>query len=189
MQYLCVEMCTALLFAVWASRTEVGYALVVGFVLIALLVVIVAYDIRHTIIPDQVVYTALGVAFLLRAPQYIHDVSTVLFVLLGIVVAASPLFVLWFVSRGAWMGFGDVKLATIFGATLGAYGGFVSVLWGFMLGAVGGVLLLVTHKLRGGGGRMNMEIPFAPFLVAGFFLVWFFGFDIFALTARIMMLS
>jgi len=187
-QYILVEILTALLFALWASITGSLYELIVGFILIALLVVIVVYDIRHTIIPDKVVYMAVSASLALHVPEFFADITSVLHVVLGVIVTVLPLFVLWMISRGAWMGFGDVKLAMVLGAVLGAYGGFMSVLWGFIIGAVVGVLLLAIHRFRFGNATMNTEIPFAPFLVAGFFLVWFFGVDIITLTEHIMMI-
>ena len=57
------------------------------------------------------------------------------------------------------MGFGDVKLAGVLGAMLGAQNLLVALLLAFLFGAVGG---LIGRAL--GRGRV---VPFGPYLVAG----------------------
>jgi len=63
------------------------------------------------------------------------------------------------------MGFGDVKLAPVLGATLGwvSFGGsIVGLFTAFVLGAVVGIVLM----LAGRAGRRS-HLPFGPFLLAG----------------------
>lgn len=72
---------------------------------------------------------------------------------------------IWLLTRGRGMGFGDVKLAPVLGATLGwvSFGSAaVGLFAGFMLGAVVGVVLIA----RGRAGRRS-HLPFGPFLLAG----------------------
>ena len=83
------------------------------------------------------------------------------------------------------MGFGDVKLTMGFGFLLGIYNGLTAVMLGFLLGALVGVILLYLPKviqssaLRTLFGRFTMksEIPFAPFLIGGFYLVFLLDVD------------
>ena len=65
------------------------------------------------------------------------------------------------------MGFGDVKLAGVLGAMLGAQNLLVALLLAFLFGAVGG---LVGKAL--GRGRV---VPFGPYLVAGAWVALFYG--------------
>lgn len=63
------------------------------------------------------------------------------------------------------MGFGDVKLAPVLGATLGwvsVPSAVVGLLAGFMLGALVGVTLMVVGR----AGRKT-ALPFGPFLIVG----------------------
>jgi leader peptidase (prepilin peptidase)/N-methyltransferase len=95
--------------------------------------------------------------------------------------AAMPLFFLWAISRGKWMGFGDVKLALGMGWLLGPAPGIFAVFLGFVIGTIILVPLvygarLVTHMRGYGSGArgltMKSEVPFGPFLIMGTFLVW-----------------
>jgi leader peptidase (prepilin peptidase) / N-methyltransferase len=72
---------------------------------------------------------------------------------------------LWLFSGGRAMGFGDVKLAPVLGATLGWVGissALVGLLAAFVLGGVLGVVLLVSGRARRG-----THMPFGPFLLLG----------------------
>ena len=72
---------------------------------------------------------------------------------------------LWLVSGGRGMGFGDVKLAPILGATLGWLAwqqAIAGLLAAFIVGGVVGIALMVTGRARRG-----TRMPFGPYLVAG----------------------
>jgi len=72
---------------------------------------------------------------------------------------------IWFFTGGRGMGLGDVALAPLLGAVLGALGLGASVVGlaaGFMLGAVVGVVLLATGRARRG-----VRIPHGPFMLLG----------------------
>lgn len=71
----------------------------------------------------------------------------------------------WLVSGGRGMGFGDVKLAPVLGATLGWWAvssAVVGLLAAFLLGALVGVALMVAGR----AGRRS-ALPFGPFLILG----------------------
>lgn len=193
-QYWIVELSTALLFVfVWIqgfSTFHTSFALV----LLSLLVIIATYDIKHTIIPNKVVYAFIALALLSNIPAL--STATLaelplhfLLVLLSGAIVALPLFALWAISRGRWMGLGDVKLTFGFGLMAGIYNGLMSIMLGFILGAVIGLALLYGPKVikrmslspTDSRFTMSSEIPFAPFLILGFLLVFLFGVDLFTL--------
>ena len=53
----------------------------------------------------------------------------------------------------------------------------------FWIGAIVGIILIILNKINGLSNKINMksEIPFAPFLVLGAFLVFLFNFNFFQL--------
>jgi len=72
---------------------------------------------------------------------------------------------LWLLSAGRGMGFGDVKVAPILGATLGWLSlgsSLVGLLAAFVLGGVVGLVLLLWRR----AGR-GTKIPFGPYLFLG----------------------
>lgn len=80
---------------------------------------------------------------------------------------------LWLFSGGRGMGFGDVKLAPVLGATLGWVGVGAAVsglLTAFVIGGVVGIVLLVTQRA---GRRSHM--PFGPYLLMGALVGLFWG--------------
>lgn len=192
-QYPLVEILMAVLFAlVWHAPFPAAPLFRVGFaVIIVLLVAIAVYDMRHTIIPDPWVYSFAGLALLIGASMTPHYLIPLL---IAGPLSALPLLILWGISRGRWMGFGDVKLALGMGWLLGPIAGPFSVLFAFVLGSATLVPLMlaaraVTHMRtrRAGvvGLTMKSEVPFGPFLIASTLIIWIallYGFDIPALA-------
>ncbi|MAZ67607.1 hypothetical protein CL652_02455 [bacterium] len=194
-QYWIVELTTAVVFVlVWLQGFSLLHT-IFAFILLSLLIIIAVYDVKHTIIPNTVVYTFIALALISNVSFF--DIANFSELSLPILLAvfsgamvALPLFVLWGVSRGTWMGFGDVKLTFGFGVMIGIYDGLMAVMLGFILGAIIGVTLLHAPKvirrlpLSPTSSRFTIgsEIPFAPFLILGFLLVFLFGVDILALA-------
>lgn len=185
-QYPLVEIGTGLLFALIGLRIgpyllagEYGlfFVLTVLWVVIAsLCVVIFVYDWKHKIIPDPFVFALIGVSF---ATLFISPVSPYLGLptwqaLVAGPLVALPLFLLWLISRGRWMGFGDVKLMLALGWLVGMSAGFAGLILAFWIGAIVGVFVLwYTKRLK-----KNAELPFAPFLLIGSFIAFVYTIDI-----------
>lgn len=162
-----------------------GAYVVVG----SLLIVILAYDIRHTIIPNPFVYTFNAIAFVLLFVSYSNHSAHIMFPTLTDVAAGPllffPFFALWLYSHGRWLGLGDGKLVVGMGWLLGMTGGVSAVLYAFWIGAIVSVVLILIQKmgtthLAHSSSRFTMksEIPFAPFIIVGYIIVFFFGIDI-----------
>ena len=191
-QYPLVELVTGLLFlgcylVLGLPVTVLGViAFLLHLVAFSLLVALTVYDIHHTIIPNQFVYAFSVCALLLLFidPSGMFTVPSLLALLAGPILFL-PFFILWIVSKGRWLGLGDGKLALGMGWLLGIAGGFSAVLLAFWIGAVMSIMLLTyvkvgTTHLRGGARHFTMksEIPFAPFLVLGLILVFFFHLNV-----------
>ena len=97
------------------------------------------------------------------------SLSTFLPLLIIALLIAMSLALIHFFSRGRAMGLADAPLA--FGLALlagpAALSGFIFSFW---VGALVGIALLLR---RPAGSRMGVEVPFAPFLAAGFLLAYF----------------
>ena len=183
-QYPLVEFTSGILFLLifitYPPVTGIA-ALYTAFYLFitALLVVINVYDIKHKIIPDSFVYTFAAVAlFKLILVTYLLQgaagFTTMAFISTAIAgpALALPFALIWLGSRGKWMGLGDAKIILGIGWTLGLSGGLSAVILAFWIGAVLSLawLFIVVKKFK-----MNYEIPFAPFLILGMYLVLIFG--------------
>ena len=187
LQYPIVELLTGLLFAgvfylyeplMSVSSLTFIVAMLYGMTIVSLLVVILVYDLKHMIIPNVFSYALAAFSFVFLFVSFSLGTATPFFIdLISGPLFFSAFFVLWFVSRGAWLGLGDAKLVLSFGWILGFFGGLSALLLAFWIGAVVGVFLMLIGKLfeNTKGFTMKTEIPFAPFLIAGFFLVYFFN--------------
>jgi prepilin signal peptidase PulO-like enzyme (type II secretory pathway) len=95
-------------------------------------------------------------------------------------ITALPLFLLSLVSRGTWMGWGDSALEISLGWFLGLSLGLGALMLAFWIGAIVGIVLMGLSRLGFFGYTIRSEIPFAPFLVLGAALAYFFHVDIFS---------
>src|SRR3989344_6748213 len=118
-QYPLVEGATALLFAAIAGASLGTMWTAFACVVAALLVAIFVYDLYHALIPDAWVWTFNALTFLSLFLFSLHPTPYTPYPVLAGPAIALPLFALWAVSRGPWMGFGDVKLALGIGWLLG----------------------------------------------------------------------
>jgi len=157
----------------------------------AVLIAITVYDIKHKIIPDGLVITFSILALLKILTDYFFlsvtpeelKVHMIWFLVAGPVLAL-PLFIIWLVSRGQWMGLGDPKLVLGVGWFLGPVLGLSAVILAFWTGALYGIILLILSKFNWHGLKIDRksEVPFAPFIILGFILVFFFNIDILGLN-------
>ena len=157
----------ALFVLVYAS---VGLSSTLPIILLALifLIVLVLYDLTHQILPPSVltlfVLTSAAAGYLGEPspPAFLWSLITA--IALALALAAIHLF-----SGGRAMGLADAPLvfglALLTGST--ALSGF---LYSFWIGATIGIILLAR---RPRGSRIGVEVPFAPFLAAGFLLAYF----------------
>lgn len=152
------------------------------FFLIALFFIgaIVLYDLRHTIIPTlfNIHFVIASMLFAIVSANSIHGF---LYTLIMAFFISFSLVILHFASRGRAMGLADAPFA--FGLSLlaspFAFSGF---LYSFWIGAFVGIFVLACAPK---GHRMGIEVPFAPFLAAGFLTVLFTGWNVFYLFSWI----
>lgn len=176
-QYPLVELATALIFVLLVNTlAELNFSYVLELLYLwtiaTLLIAIVVYDLKHFLIPDKILFLAIGITVLWRGFEFF---SSGLFVpllasLLAGLGASLFFFIIYTVSRGRAMGFGDVKLAFFLGLFLGWPSILVVLFAAFCLGAFIG-LILIALKKKG----LKSEVPFAPFLIIGTAIAYFFG--------------
>lgn len=168
--------------------------LILTLLIFSLLIVIAAYDIRHKIIPDKLVWFFVILALLsplLPALRSFSEGGVVgnlgLHMLSGFLLAV-PFALLWFFSKGRLMGLGDAKLSLGIGFLLGLSGGAAALILAFWTGAIISILLIIFSRLSASVLRFSSasvprltiksEIPFAPFLILSTFLAFLFDIDI-----------
>lgn len=193
-----VEIVTGALFALTAfvllgmmgcGNGVAFVAMIVGwFILIATGIVISVYDLRHKLIhlPSLIAFFAVGVLLLVLQNFFSGTPVVILDIVQRIgygLLVALPFFALWLVSRGKWIGFGDIEIMAIAGFLLGISGGFSAVIFGFWIACI--VVLPIYGYYKSRGKTMHHEIPMGPFLLAGIWLVWMLDLNIFDLLAKV----
>jgi len=172
-QYPLVEIATAILFLVGFNPQNFLFS-IFYFLIASLLIIIFVYDLKHYIIPDKVIYPAIlivgiwylvsGIFFHFYTKYYILNT---LYSGLGAAVFFLAIVV---ISKGKWMGSGDIKLALFMGLFLGFPNILVALFSAFLLGAIIGLGLIIAGKKT-----LKSEVPFGPFLVTGTFIALFFS--------------
>lgn len=192
-QYFLVEALTGLMFLV-SFIFVFDFLSIFSFILLLFiwcaLIVLAVYDLRHMILPDFFVFLFALLSALFVLSEFIYGN----FEIKAIDIVSGPIlftffFLLWFISDGRWMGFGDAKLALGIGIFLGLQKGVTAVALSFWIGATVSLLIIFYQKIRAFYGKtklslsskaitMKSEIPFGPFLILGTILSFFieFGF-------------
>ncbi len=148
-QYPLIEFVTALGFVLLYPH---GIAFYILFM--SLLVIFVA-DLKYQIIPDSMI--VLGIIGTLW--NGMHVVSAV--------GSFAFLYLVWAITRGKGMGFGDVKFAFLMGLVLGFPGVVIAFYIAFLTGSFAGVILMMSRKKT-----WKSKIAFGPFLVIGTVAAW-----------------
>jgi leader peptidase (prepilin peptidase)/N-methyltransferase len=140
----------------------------------SLLAVIFVYDVLYMEIPMIIFWIALGVSivYLLIFDWLSFDSSMGIFSLqifsgiLAGVISFLLFFILVSVSKEKWMGMGDAYLAFLAGLIVGWPAVIFALVLAFGIGAIFGIILILFKKKN-----MKSQIPFAPFLALGIFLI------------------
>lgn len=191
-RYIAVEVMTGILFALIAYATKDAFLTGLYMVLAATLVVVAVYDMRHTVIPNEMVWILMIAAVWYVARAYMLEPASgpsLAYAIAASLGAASFFGFLWLISRGRWIGLGDAKLIAPLGLFVGPVGTLSFIILAFwiatayvgVVAATRSLAARVIHK-RFSLPRYTMrsEVPFGPFLIAGFFAVLIFHVDILA---------
>lgn len=182
-QYPIVEFVMGLIFALSFWKIGfIGFNLLISLFLFSLLVAIAVYDFRHKIIPDGMVFLFAGISlFYLIYHAFVNNTFNLLFIWN---ILAGPIlflffFLIWFISSGRAMGFGDAKLALGVGWFLGISSGISAIILAFWIGAFVSVFMIILQRLKITHGKLTIksEIPFAPFIISALFVEFFLNFD------------
>ena len=138
------------------------------FLIFSALLFIFIFDLKYYIIPNRVLYPLIAIVLLynLSALSLAENLGR----LFAIAPAAGFFLALYLISRGTWIGFGDVKFGIFMGLFLGWPAVLAALFLSYLLGAlIGGLLMFLGSK------TIKSQVPFGPFLIAGTFIAFFYG--------------
>lgn len=166
-QYPIVELLTGLSFALVGKNYQFmfnHFQMYVDLVAICFLIVIAIYDLKHYLILDKVLVPASIAAFIsiVAAGVAQHSFglhSPIASGLIGVAYISGFFGLQYFVSKGRWIGFGDVKLGVFLGLLFGAGRSLLLLITSYWLGALVGVVLVLFGKKKISG-----QMPFGTIL-------------------------
>jgi len=179
-QYPSVEMATALAFVAsyiwWPVELEGAQVAVFGLWLLIItgLMAMLIYDIRWYLLPNRILYPLTGLASLLAVIQVAtaaEPTRAVIDTALAVIIGGGLFYVLFQISKGKWIGGGDVKLGWLLGLILATPGqASLMIFIAALLGTIVSLPLMLNQKIK-----RDSIIPFGPFLIIGAFISMLFG--------------
>jgi prepilin signal peptidase PulO-like enzyme (type II secretory pathway) len=174
LQYPLVELSSAILFLFPVYAKLYNFVdLIFYWIIFSFLIIIFVFDLKHFLIPDQVIYPAIFFALLYQFFKIWNFGHWNLIEIWNLVLGILPslfFLALILISRETWMGFGDFYLSILIGIFLSWPKVLVALFLAFFIGAIFGLILIFLKKKT-----LKSKIPFAPFLIFSTFFTFFSG--------------
>ncbi len=175
--YLWIELLTGIVFTlIWIDILPDGNGsaltlllfikILVWWILASFLIIIFLYDWKYYLILDKVVLPAAILAFLAN----LFFGQSPLNLLLGAVVGGGFFLAQFLISRGRWIGGGDIHLGVLMGLILGWPQILTALFVSYLLGSVVSVFLLLLQVKK-----WRDKIPFGTFLSLGTLVAMLYG--------------
>ena len=133
------------------------------------LLIIFIYDLKYYLILDKVSFPAMAVALILNL-VISFSWSSLWSYLLAALICGGFFLIQFLVSRGKWIGGGDIRVGFLMGFMLGFPIVLVALFLAYIFGAIIGSCLLLTGKKK-----MQSQIPFGTFLSLATLIALLFG--------------
>lgn len=148
--------------------------LIVWAAVLVLLVILFVYDAKWFLLPDVIMWPFIflsGALATIGSITAADPASAIVSAALAVLLLSGLYLLLWFVSGGEWVGFGDVKLGLGLGLLLADWQlAFLALFFANFIGTLIVLPGLATKKLS-----RKTQIPFGPLLIIGFFIALYFG--------------
>ncbi len=169
-QYPIVEIITAVAF-VFVTTQDIGPGMIhFQWIILTLLITLFVVDFQYGILPDVLTLPAIATVVVLRLvmepPLSVVGVDMILGGLTGFSFFALQ----WIISRGKWIGDGDIRFGVLMGVLLGFPGVLLALLLSYSIGSFFAMGLLATHKRQ-----WESRIALGPFLVIGTLITYYGG--------------
>lgn len=163
--YPLIELTTALMFVWIAVQFNTVSEYIWHVLIFSILLFIFFYDLRYKEIHDAVMLPGILIALLYSI--FLGDWRSSL-------IAAGIATVFfggqWLLSRGRWIGIGDLRIGIFMGLFLGWMHLLFAILSGYIFGSFISIILLAS-----GSANRETALPLGPFLVVGTMLAYLYG--------------
>ncbi|MFH1822190.1 MAG: prepilin peptidase [Patescibacteria group bacterium] len=140
------------------------------FFIIAVMIVIFIYDLRWYLILDSITLPASALVLVFNLILGISWFSLLISAIIGI----SFFLIQFLISRGKWIGGGDIRLGLLMGLALGRYDLLIlAIILAYFAGSIVGLFLIYTGRKEWGG-----KVPLGVFLTFATIISLFWGSEI-----------
>ncbi len=190
-QYPLVELSTGVLFVAMLWSVMQGavvmspvamFTVLMYWVFICFLIVLFIYDLRWQILPDIVSFPAMGITIILQIILAIligyfgeltigtEVTSYLVNAGWGVLIGGGFFLFQFVISRGRWIGGGDIRFGVLMGLILGWEHTVVALMVAYMIGALFAIGLVVSKNRK-----WSSQIPFGTFLALATIIVLLWG--------------
>lgn len=181
-QYPLVELAMAASFAAsyyfWpggVENTEDWVLLTTWLATSVGLMALLVYDARWMLLPNKILYPTAAIA---AAGQLVYligfapdKLEHAILWITSVAVASGIFGLIYLISKGKWIGFGDVRLGLVTGTVLASPA--LAVLMIVLASFLG--VIFALPSLAKGDKTLASKLPFGPFLIAATFFCLLFG--------------
>jgi len=170
-QYPAVEIITAITFVLLLQNYGLritDYGFWIQLIFASILIVIAVFDLKHYLILDKVIWPAFLLSIMVNL--FLGGWHLALWGLLAGLGLAIFFGLQFFLSRGRWIGFGDVKLGLVLGSILNWPLALTMLALAYFIGAIVGIGLIVSGKKQ-----FSSKIAFGTFLAGSAIITMIWG--------------
>lgn len=150
--------------------THLGLWLVAG----VMLAILFAYDLKWFLLPNKIIFPLIAVATVVAGiilGTSLDTWTTFVNLAFAVLILSGLYFAIWILSKGKWIGFGDVKLGLALALLLADYKlAFVALFAANLIGC----LIVIPGMIKGTLTRTT-HVPFGPLLILGFVIAGLVG--------------
>lgn len=171
-QYPLVELWMGFIFVFifwfeWRITGIFSLVILLNWFIVWVLTFIFIYDLKYKEVVDSITLGAAAIVFIFGGFLFWNEWTSML---IGAIVGAGFFFLQFLVSKGKWVGGGDIRIGMLMGVILGWKLLLVALWIAYIIGAITGVGLLISKK-KG----MKSEVAFGTFLSLATLITMLFG--------------
>lgn len=171
--YPLIEITTGVVFALiyWKFPFEsVSELPLTAFYLLISLILIFTffYDLKYLEISDRILIPGIVIAII--GALSFGVTPNITSALIGMAIGVSFFLIQILISRGKWVGGGDIRIGAFMGALLGWQMVLAALVISYIIGSIVTIPLLLIGK-----EKLGNKVPLGPFLVTGTFVTIFAG--------------
>lgn len=158
--YPLMELAVAGSFVLYSlvNGLSISVELIYWLAIIFIFLILIFFDYLFYILPDKIILAGIGISLLYMIFFHRELILNSLFTGFGL---AAFFGIIFLVSHGEWIGFGDVKLAFLTGFVLGYPLALLATIAAVWAGAIWGLALMARGK-----ANLKTALPFGSFLSA-----------------------